>query len=171
MLIADISVRAASPTVCPPPSSNSPLLISTVDGFPGANKVFLIEFSMPDELSTLDMPAIVRSLLSNPSSWLTSSQWLLNAQIPRTAQYASPDCSCWASGCGELDIMEALVPGAEDLESTLHPRGFARPVLASVKVAVVFQAEKGVIGIHVVPEAEFGGMLDGEVVDTWAREE
>lgn len=52
-----------------------------LDGFSGAQKVFLLEFSMPLTNSTAfngDMPAI----------------WLLNAQIPLTSQYGTnPDCS------------------------------------------------------------------------------
>lgn len=27
--------------------------------------------------------------------------WMLNANIPRTAQYGPKGCSCWESGCGE----------------------------------------------------------------------
>ena len=52
-----------------------------LDGFSGAQKIFLLEFSMPLTNSTAfggDMPAI----------------WLLNAQIPLTSQYGTnPECS------------------------------------------------------------------------------
>ena len=61
------------------------------DGFDGADKVFLMEFSMPMDGTSgfnADMPAI----------------WMLNAQIPRTLQYGNAACSCWESGCGEFDV-------------------------------------------------------------------
>jgi len=59
-----------------------------VDGIDGADKVILIEYSMPMDGKTgfnADMPSI----------------WMLNAQIPRTLQYGDASCSCWESGCGE----------------------------------------------------------------------
>jgi hypothetical protein len=62
-----------------------------LDGFGGADKVLLIEFSMPSDPGSItgtyagDMPAI----------------WMLNAQIPRTTQYGPSNCNCWQSGCGE----------------------------------------------------------------------
>lgn len=67
---------------------STPFLLTGVDGFGGADKVFFMEFSMPHDGKTGfngDMPSI----------------WMLNAQIPRTIQYGNPDCSCWESGCGE----------------------------------------------------------------------
>jgi len=48
------------------------------------------------------------------------SIWMLNAQIPRTLQYGNAQCSCWESGCGELDIAEGLFSGSTYLKSTLH---------------------------------------------------
>ena len=57
------------------------LIEGQLDGFSGAQKVFLLEFSMPLSNSTAfngDMPAI----------------WLLNAQIPLTSQYGTnAECS------------------------------------------------------------------------------
>lgn len=58
------------------------------DGFNGADKVFMMEYSMPMDGTSgfnADMPAI----------------WMLNAQIPRTLQYGNAACSCWITGCGE----------------------------------------------------------------------
>ncbi|AET41404.1 Toh1p Ecym_8110 [Eremothecium cymbalariae DBVPG len=74
--------------------------IPAYHGFDGDTKMFLFEFEMPTEPQTpnphfefYDMPAI----------------WLLNAHIPRTAQYPNNvKCSCWASGCGEFDIFEVM---------------------------------------------------------------
>lgn len=69
---------------------------NNLDGFAGANKIFLLEYAMPvdpaagDQFNG-DMPAI----------------WMLNAQIPRTSQYGKEECSCWKTGCGEFDIGES----------------------------------------------------------------
>ena len=71
--------------------------IPAYHGFYGTTKMFLFEFQMPNEthtstdISNYNMPAI----------------WLLNAHIPRTAQYSmNVNCSCWRSGCGEFDILK-----------------------------------------------------------------
>ena len=105
-------------------------------GFGGAQKAFFFEFEMPDEPSqqtglwTGNMPAI----------------WALNAQIPRTLQYGNPTCSCWATGCGELDIFEVLAPGDTRAKSTLHGNApcsggnsdyFARPTNGTITVGVL----------------------------------
>lgn len=104
-------------------------------GFTGTSKAFFFEFSMPDDGQTttdiydpVNMPAI----------------WLLNAQIPRTLQYGNSNCSCWLSGCGEVDIFEVLSPGYDKAKSTIHGNvaggssdWFPRPVNGSMKMAVV----------------------------------
>lgn len=80
--------------------------------------------------SNADMPAI----------------WIMNAAIALTSQYGeNQQCSCWSSGCGELDVFEVLDAGNTRCKSTLHmaPAGgssdyFDRPVKGSIKVAVVF---------------------------------
>ncbi|KAF2417230.1 hypothetical protein EJ08DRAFT_622322, partial [Tothia fuscella] len=99
-------------------------------GFSGPSKAFFMEFMMPDDGSSgwnRNMPAI----------------WALNAQIPRTAQYAS--CSCWKSGCGEFDIFETLHSGSSFCKSTLHggvnggsSDYFTRPASKYMKAAVIF---------------------------------
>ncbi|ESZ98134.1 hypothetical protein SBOR_1513 [Sclerotinia borealis F-4128] len=114
-------------------------------GFNGANKVFLLEFSMPTDGTSgfnADMPSI----------------WVLNAQIPRTIQYGAASCSCWESGCGEFDIAEALNAGSTFLKSTLHtnkPGGdsdyFVRPTSSTMKLAVVFSSASSTIHIQVLP--------------------
>ncbi|QLL30388.1 hypothetical protein HG536_0A02050 [Torulaspora globosa] len=82
-------------------------------GFGGVTKMFLFDFEMPRETQSnsssiefYDLPAI----------------WLLNDHIPRTAQYpTNPNCSCWASGCGEFDIFEAMNGTERDhFYSTFH---------------------------------------------------
>lgn len=85
--------------------------IAAYHGFYGDIKMFLFEFEMPEATDDKDttyhnMPAI----------------WFLNAKIPRTSQYnANTSCSCWASGCGELDIFEVLNSTKPlQLDSTIH---------------------------------------------------
>ncbi|TVY24062.1 PGA52-like protein [Lachnellula hyalina] len=116
-------------------------------GFGGADKVFLFEFSMPMADSNgfdADMPAI----------------WLLNAQIPRTLQYGNADCSCWKSGCGELDIAEALESGSMFLKSTIHANRaagdsdyFPRPNTDTMKLAVVFNAANSTVHLQILPDS------------------
>ena len=72
--------------------------------------------------------------------------WIMNAKIALTSQYGeNQQCSCWSSGCGELDVFEVLDTGNTRCKSTLHmaPAGgssdyFDRPVNGSIKAAVVF---------------------------------
>lgn len=85
--------------------------IPAYHGFYGTTKMFLFEFEMPEatdspKTATHNMPAI----------------WFLNAKIPRTSQYnANTSCSCWTSGCGELDIFEVLnATEPLQLDSTIH---------------------------------------------------
>ncbi|KAH8679839.1 putative TOS1-like glycosyl hydrolase-domain-containing protein [Tricladium varicosporioides] len=116
-------------------------------GFEGANKVFMFEFSMPSDgksggLNT-DMPAI----------------WMLNAQIPRTTQYGPAECSCWTTGCGEFDIVEALHTGSTFMKSTLHtnkPAGSSdyieRPTSKTMKIAVVFDSNASTVQVQVLPD-------------------
>lgn len=104
-------------------------------GFGGSSKIFLFEFSMPND-SGNNQPAL----------------WFLNALIPRTQQYGS--CSCWANtaGCGELDIFEVLDSGDARMESSVHSAFaggdsdyFTRPTTGTVKVAVVLSNNQAVI--------------------------
>ena len=98
-------------------------------GFPGSEKAFFMEFSMPDDGNTeqgYNMPAI----------------WFLNGKIPRTQQYGK--CSCWPS-CGEFDAFEVLTPGYAQMKATLLgiinggiSDYFERPVNGTMKGAVIF---------------------------------
>jgi hypothetical protein len=115
-------------------------------GFDGADKVFLVEFSMPHDGNAGfngDMPAF----------------WLLNAQVPRTLQYGNPSCSCWTTGCGEFDVAEVLTSGENRCKSTVHtnaPGGssdyFVRPTSATMKLAVIFNSADATINIQVLPD-------------------
>jgi hypothetical protein len=160
-MIVALSVRIALHTV-------SYILVShydlstdiPLDGFDGADKVFLVEFQMPLDGNTGfqgDMPAI----------------WMLNAQIPRTMQYGDPTCSCWGSGCGELDVVEVLSSGLMQCKSTIHtntPAGdsdyIERPTAAPMKLAVIFRSTSSAAHIQVLDENfDFGPTLTSSQIE------
>ncbi|OAA46888.1 hypothetical protein NOR_02524 [Metarhizium rileyi] len=140
-------------------------------GFGGPTKAFLFEFKMPSDgtrcppgtrpgfqgCANPDMPAI----------------WALNAAIPRTAQYNG--CSCWVTGCGEVDIYEVLAPGDTKCKSSFHMANgagssdyFERPVDRYVKVAIVFHGETATVSIQKLADhVAFSKGLDGETVSSW----
>lgn len=86
--------------------------------------------------------------------------WIMNAAIALTSQYGeNQQCSCWSSGCGELDAFETLNTGNERLKSTLHmaPAGgssdyFERPVNGSIKAAVIFYARNETVVIQLLDD-------------------
>ncbi|CAH2355098.1 protein Tos1p [[Candida] railenensis] len=136
-------------------------------GFGGKEKILVFEFEMPtatdSATNNYDMPAV----------------WLLNAKIPRTLQYGDASCSCWSTGCGELDLFEILSSGSSKLISHLHDgQGdagttyggggssdyFARPTSGSLKAAVVFDGEN--ISIVEVDD-DFSSVLSSDTVQGW----
>lgn len=142
-------------------------------GFKGASKIFVFEFEMPSDTNgngyNQDMPAV----------------WLLNAKIPRTLQYGEATCSCWKTGCGELDLFEVLSSGSNKMISHLHDgQGssqnsnnggggsqdyFERPTSGTFKGVVIFYGDE----IHILQvddETEFGSSLDEETVNAWLNE-
>ncbi|KAI0170440.1 putative TOS1-like glycosyl hydrolase-domain-containing protein [Pestalotiopsis sp. NC0098] len=138
-------------------------------GFGGADKVFLFEFTMPlsgsSEGTNPDMPAI----------------WLLNGKIPRTQQYG--DCSCWATdsdsdGCGEADLFEVLSQGDTKAKSTFHFLNslgssdyFDRPTEDYIKIAAVFRASDSTASIKVLDSSvDFSSSLTSDVVDGFITE-
>lgn len=153
--------RALGRPPSPPLTDRPP---SRAEGFGSANKVFVFRFSMPHDGDArgfnADMPAL----------------WLLNARIPRTAQYHA--CSCWRSRCGEADVFEVLAPGDDKCKSTLHVAGgagssdwFRRPVDGAV-VAVVLHGRSASLSIRVLPaDTDLAGSLDDETVLAWLCDE
>ncbi|ODV84480.1 hypothetical protein CANARDRAFT_29029 [[Candida] arabinofermentans NRRL YB-2248] len=143
--------------------------IPAYHGFSGKTKMFVFEFEMPtatdDATTNYDMPAI----------------WLLNAKIPRTLQYGDSSCSCWSTGCGELDLFEILSSGSSKLISHIHDgQGdngsssggggsqdyFARPTDSSMKAAAIFNDGE----IHIVvldDDVSFDSDLDSDTVSEW----
>ncbi|PHH74422.1 hypothetical protein CDD80_3095 [Ophiocordyceps camponoti-rufipedis] len=126
-------------------------------GFGGANKIFLLRFSMPSDGDGNDMPAI----------------WLLNGRIPRTVQYG--DCSCWSTRCGEVDVFEALETGGTKCKSTFHlsRRGgssdwFKRPTDRYITVAVIFHHDTASVTIKILPDYDdFAESIDDFTVHDW----
>ena len=127
-----------------------------LEGFDGADKTFLLEFSMPHDPAGLaaagianhDMPAV----------------WLLNARIPYTVQYHS--CNCWRTGCGEFDVFEVLSSGNTKAKSTIHSKNgggdsnyFNWPVAGTIRVAVVYDSTSESITVSVL---ENGALTSGE---------
>lgn len=145
--------------------------IPSYHGFAGADKIFVFEFQMPQATGDssayqYDMPAI----------------WLLNAKIPRTLQYGSSDCSCWSTGCGELDLFEILSAGSDKLTNHLHDGQGAgsnsnsggggsadyisRPYDSTMKAAAVFK--DGSVNIVVLDDStDFSSSLSSSTVDDW----
>ncbi|CCX33368.1 Similar to Protein TOS1; acc. no. P38288 [Pyronema omphalodes CBS 100304] len=135
--------------------------IPAYHGFGGKSKVFLFEFQMPHDPTTGfngNMPSI----------------WALNAKIPRTAQYGA--CSCWTSGCGEIDLFEVLDGATDYVKSHYHasqgaaanggkggggsPDYFKRPFDKVVKAAAIFDAS-GSVTIKLLPDStSFGSSID-----------
>ncbi|ODV81544.1 uncharacterized protein CANTADRAFT_44147 [Suhomyces tanzawaensis NRRL Y-17324] len=136
-------------------------------GFGGASKLFVFEFEMPSDNSgsgfNQDMPAI----------------WMLNAKVPRTLQYGNAQCSCWSTGCGELDLFEVLAAGSDKCVNHLHDgqgkdgsaQGgggssdyFKRPTSGSLKAAVIFVDSE----VHILSvDEDFSATLSEETVQGW----
>lgn len=145
--------------------------IPAYHGFAGAEKIFVFEFQMPQATGSssvynYDMPAI----------------WLLNAKIPRTLQYGKSDCSCWSTGCGELDLFEVLSAGSDKLTNHLHsgqgaslnsnaggggtPDYIQRPYDSTMKAAAIF-TNSGVDIVVLDDSTTFDSSLASSVVDNW----
>ncbi|KAK6462178.1 beta-1,6-N-acetylglucosaminyltransferase [Scheffersomyces coipomensis] len=145
--------------------------IPAYHGFGGDQKIFVFEFEMPTDTGAsgglnFDMPAV----------------WLLNAKIPRTLQYGAATCSCWLTGCGELDLFEILDSGDNRLISHLHDgqgsngsaQGgggsqdyFSRPTSGSLAAAVIFQGNS--VSILEVANS-FDAVLSSETVQGWINQ-
>ena len=143
--------------------------IPAFHGFGGADKIFFFEFQMPTDSSASgsnpDMPAI----------------WLLNAKIPRTLQYGDSSCSCWSTGCGELDLFEILSQGSDKLISHLHDgqgdngssQGgggsqdyFARPVEDTMSAVAVFSGSTVMIA-QLDNSTSLGSTISESTVNSW----
>ncbi|EJS43213.1 YJL171C [Saccharomyces arboricola H-6] len=140
-------------------------------GFGGITKMFLFEFEMPTEtaknsssIGYYDLPAI----------------WLLNDHIARTSQYpTNANCSCWASGCGEYDIFEAMngteknhlystfhtFQGIEDLGTGIQSYGYiTRNTSGTMKGGVVFDSSGDVVSF-ISDATTFDSTVSAETVN------
>ena len=103
----------------------------------------------------------------------------MNAQVALTSQYGqNQNCSCWSSGCGELDVLEVLDSGNTRCKSTLHmwPAGgssdyFERPVNDTIKVGVIFYGKGELATIQLLddivsfPEVLTAGYVEQFIAD------
>ncbi|CAL3972441.1 unnamed protein product [Diplocarpon coronariae] len=130
-------------------------------GFGGDNKVFLLEIQMPRDGETGfqgDLPGI----------------WMLNAKIPRTVQYPQEihkECSCWYSGCGEVDLLEALDGDKLKLKSCVHDNFsggssdyFVRPTESTATYLIIFRENTIYIGL--VDNLKFPNELTSEYLNS-----
>lgn len=111
--------------------------------------------------------------------------WALNAKIPRTAQYGKQpggdgkvSCSCWDSGCGEIDLFEVLVDADDYIKTHYHskqgavggyggggsPDFFERPYTSTAQAAVVF-SPSGAVAITILNSSvDFGKSLSKDFI-------
>ncbi|KAK6204464.1 putative TOS1-like glycosyl hydrolase-domain-containing protein [Scheffersomyces amazonensis] len=148
--------------------------IPAYHGFFGTTKMFIFDFEMPDEselpgwTANYNMPAI----------------WLLNANIPRTAQYSdNVNCSCWRSGCGEFDIFEVKnntqsevnqlfttihdYQGTDDIETGLQINGYIpRDTQGSMVGGVSFDSNGNAI-VWVSNSTTFDEVISASDFNSW----
>ncbi|KAI5960623.1 uncharacterized protein KGF55_004516 [Candida pseudojiufengensis] len=148
--------------------------IPAYKGFAGTVKMFLFEFQMPNEthtsnkISNYNMPAI----------------WLLNAQIPRTAQYSNNvNCSCWRSGCGEFDIFEIMntteylnlystvhdYQGTDQIETGLAISDYIERDLIGTMVGGVAFDSNGDVSVWISNSTSFDSTVNASSVNSWIK--
>ena len=139
------SSTACSETSCGATAPNS----LPHHGFAG-EKVFIMKYQMPSSGS------------KGPKSWTSPNPdmpaiWALNTQIVNTQQYAP--CSCWTTGCGELDIHEIVDVGGTIGYSCTHmgdnyaggpSNGLARPLTGPMTLMVTVSKASNSVTVQVV---------------------
>lgn len=150
--------------------------IPAYHGYGGTTKLFLFEFTMPEtnvtdkSTSYYNMPAI----------------WFLNAKIARTGQYATnSNCSCWGSGCGELDAFEIVnltypyrlastihgYQGSDNVNLGIAASGyFTRSTTSTMKGGVRFGTD-GTVSIFMLDSLSFDSSLSASLVTQWIDNE
>lgn len=144
--------------------------ITAKKGWAGSYKIFAFTFKMPRDLSATgqnaDLPAI----------------WLLNGRLPRTLEYPAgkPQCSCWSSGCGELDLWEQTSASNGQLSNQLHygkktnggaqggggsTQNFKRPTDEYVTNLAIFDGSS--IYLKTVSNFDFPSSIDEDTVKSW----
>lgn len=149
--------------------------IPAYHGYDGTTKMFLFQFESPVEDDS-------KMTVNNTASYNMPAIWLLNAHIPRTAQYPyNPNCSCWNSGCGEFDIFEVLnntesthffstihdYQGTDDIEGGLPIYGWLERTPNQVmKGGVVFDSN-GVATVFLSSDTTFDDNLSSSDLSKW----
>ncbi|KAK3336132.1 putative TOS1-like glycosyl hydrolase-domain-containing protein [Cercophora scortea] len=134
-------------------------------GFDGADKTFLLEFSMPHQWGATDFQKDVPAI------------WMLNAKIPYTAQYqfnCHPDC-------GEFDVFEVLDHFGEKAKTTFHARAgqtggdsnyFRRPVDGTLKLAVIFDSASSTVSVRILDnDIDFPASLSVQEIESLRLDE
>ncbi|KAG7692186.1 hypothetical protein KL930_005124 [Ogataea haglerorum] len=146
--------------------------IPAYHGYYGTTKMFLFQFLAPEEdtvsedTASYNMPAI----------------WLLNAHIPRTAQYpTNANCSCWSSGCGEFDIFEILnttealhfystihdYQGTGDIETGLANEGYLERTPDAVMTGGVVFGSDGTATVFLSNSTSFDETISNADLSDW----
>ncbi|EMG50039.1 PGA52 GPI-anchored protein 52 [Candida maltosa Xu316] len=149
--------------------------IPAYHGFYGTTKMFLFEFQMPNETNTD----------SSISNFNLPAIWLLNAHIPRTAQYSNNvNCSCWRSGCGEFDIFEVMntteylnlystvhdYQGTDNIESGLAaPAYIERDLTGTMTGGVAFDSNGNAV-VWVSNSTSFDQTVQASSVNSWVKD-
>ncbi|KAK6453726.1 putative TOS1-like glycosyl hydrolase-domain-containing protein [Scheffersomyces xylosifermentans] len=150
--------------------------IPAYQGFDGTVKMFLFEFTMPEATS---------GSKDSVANWNMPAIWLLNARIPRTAQYSlNANCSCWRSGCGEFDIFEVMnstesthlystvhdYQGTDNIESGLAAYGhMLRDTTGVMRGGVAFDANGKAI-VFMSNSTEFNSSISASDLSGWIKQ-
>lgn len=141
-----------------------------IEGFAGSKKILVFEFSMPNDVTP--NPQNDPELTFNDNM---PAIWALNSKIPRTSQYVlgTSSCSCWSSGCGELDLFEVLKDATPMCKTHFHskqgagggdPNYFPRPVNGPVKYAVYFNDDKTATITKLPDSLQFPSSFSGDSI-------
>ncbi|ODV87964.1 hypothetical protein CANARDRAFT_54981 [[Candida] arabinofermentans NRRL YB-2248] len=150
--------------------------IPAYHGYGGEVKMFLFKFRAPLQ-SDLDS-----SVDEDSTSYDLSAIWLLNANIPRTAQYpTNGNCSSWNSGGGEFDIFETMnstenrhfystihdFQGIGDIGTGIQNYGYLERTPDSVMMGGVVFGSDGVVSVFLSNSTTFDSDLSSSDVSSW----
>ncbi|OBA13813.1 uncharacterized protein OGAPODRAFT_41473, partial [Ogataea polymorpha] len=146
--------------------------IPAYHGYYGTTKMFLFQFRAPEE----------DSVSEDTASYNMPAIWLLNAHIPRTAQYpTNANCSCWSSGCGEFDIFEILnttealhfystihdYQGTDDIETGLANEGYLERTPGAVMMGGVVFGSDGTATVFLSNSTAFDETISNSDLNSW----
>ncbi|VEU19462.1 DEKNAAC100113 [Brettanomyces naardenensis] len=149
--------------------------IDAYHGFPGTVKAFLFEFWSPSDLSE-------ESLKNKTWNYDMPGIWLLNAEIPRTAQYPlNGNCSAWNTGAGEFDIFEVMnvternhfyttihdYQGIEDLGTGIEMYAYLERTPESVMRGGLVLGSDGTATVFLSNSTTFNETIDSSDLSSW----